>query len=184
MDLINKILKNKINYFIILISIILYIRQENRILDFPIFLNYTFFLILFFVLFFINNKHSKEIKRKSFLHQFFNILALIVFAILFTTMLKIPLNFAIIKLTNGNQIERICQINNYFSGRMEKIYFIFDGKKQSIRFKNEKHLTREDIIKNYMIKLNYKNSIFGTKVIESYQLIKNKNTVHNTNFTS
>ncbi len=87
-------------------------------------------------------------------------------------MLKIPLNFAIVKLTYGNHNVKVCQINNFISARTTKIYFILDGEKQSINFKNEKHLTKEEIIKNYMIKLNYKKSIFETKVIESYNLIE------------
>ena len=171
MELINIILKKKISYFIILI-IILYIRQENRILDFPNYLNYTFFLISFFILFYINNKQSKGNTERSFLYQIFNILGLIVLGIFFTAMLKIPLNFAIIKLSYGNQYVKVCQINNFISARTSKLYFILDGEKQSMSFKNEKHLEREDIINNYMIKLNYKCSIFETKVIESYNLIE------------
>lgn len=172
MDLISKILKNKINYFIILIFIIFYMRQENRILSFPNYLNYVIFGISFLVLFFLNKKYSTKNKKNNFLYHIFNISILIIFGIFLTAIIKIPLNYTILKSTFGNEIEEVCKINNFISGRMEKIYFIFDGEKQSTAFKNENHLTRNNIVNNYMLKINYRNSILGTKVIENYELTK------------
>lgn len=171
MDLINKILKYKVSYFIILLFIILHLLQENKIIDFPDYLNYIIFGFSFIFLFTLNLKFSKKKQEKNLFYYLFEYTSLIIFSIILSATIKIPLNIAIINATSGIKHSELCEINNFISGRNQKLYFQFNNKKESIYYQNENHLLREEIIKNYQLKISYKNSIFGTKVIEDYELI-------------
>lgn len=171
MELIGRILKFKISYLIILFFIILYLRQENIIINFPNYLDYLIFLIVF-ISFYMLDSRLTAIKENDFVFKLFNIVVLIIFGFFFTAILKVPINTLIINSAYGKHKEENCKIDNFISGRFQKLYFEFNGKNESIPFKNEDHLSRENIIENYQIKINYRNSILGTQVIKNTELVR------------
>lgn len=172
MELFNRIFKYKISYLIIIIFIVTFLRQKNQIIDYPQYLDTILFLLTFILLYLINRKlgQIKSIEEKSL--RILSLLSIALLTIFLITMLKIPVNYCILKSTFGMQKSEELKIENFISGRWQKLYFKYKGRRESIPFDNKNNLSRNDIIKNYNIKIYYRNSICKTKVIENFELIK------------
>ena len=162
-----RLLKNKITYLILLIIVIISSIQQEIVKGLPIF---TIFVISFSILFYKNYQFEKKIKEKSSITL--NIFVVLFFSIFLSFALKIPLKFLVIEGRSSKEIIKKCEITNFISGRNDRISYKLENQNYDISYDNEMHLTREELIKNYKIYINYSDSWFNTKVINSYWVEK------------
>ncbi|MDX6188092.1 hypothetical protein SGQ83_01925 [Flavobacterium sp. Fl-318] len=169
--MINKILKSKWIYFLLALGIVLYLKDNQLILNPPKYIFWILFSMSFLILFVLEIK-SEAKSKKTILDYFLVVITVGFFSILLAVILKIPINQYIIYKTDNEIFTEKCEVSNYISGRTDRLLFYFNKNKYSIGFQNSNHLKREDIIDNYLLKINYKKSILDTYVVEDYVLIK------------
>ncbi|MCC9065945.1 hypothetical protein [Flavobacterium piscisymbiosum] len=169
--MINKILKSKWIYFLLLIGIVLYLRENQLILNSPKYIFWVLFSISFSTLFVLEIRNKIKIK-KSILDYFFVIITVSFFSIYMALILKIPINEYIIYKSQSEILVKKCKISNYISGRSDRLLFYFDDKVYSVGFQNSSHLERKKIIANFLLRVEYKKSILNTYVVQEYGLIK------------
>ncbi|KAF2338840.1 hypothetical protein RB619_04485 [Flavobacterium sp. LHD-80] len=169
--MINKILKSKWIYFLLLIGIVLYLRDNQLILNPPKYIFWILFSLSFIILSVLEIKDKIKI-TKSIWDYFFVMITVSFFSIYIALILKIPINEYIIFKSQNEIFEKKCKISNYISGRSDRLLFYFDDKVYSVGFQNHKHLERKNIIDNYLLRVEYKRSIFNTYVVQEYELIK------------
>lgn len=169
--MINKILKSKWIYFLLLIGIVLYLRDNQLILNPPKYIFWILFSLSFIILSVLEIKDKIKI-TKSIWDYFFVMITVSFFSIYIALILKIPINEYIIFKSQNEIFEKKCKISNYISGRSDRLLFYFDDKVYSVGFQNHNHLERKNIIDNYLLRVEYKRSIFNTYVVQEYELIK------------
>ncbi|WBX99101.1 hypothetical protein [Chryseobacterium gambrini] len=170
MLLIEDLLKNKLTYILIVLIIIIYSRQTQIIIDFPKILNYMIFVFIVIILFIINFYYEKRKKEKK--NFWVNLFTIIFFSLFFTFAIKIPLNIIIINSKENIVFKEDCKIINFISGRFDRIAFLMNNKVHEIGYNNDSHLTRTVIRDDYLLRIEYNNSLFDTKVIKEYSLVK------------
>lgn len=169
--MINKILKSKWIYFLLLIGIVLYLRENQLILNSPKYIFWVLFSISFIILFVLEIRDKIKIK-KNILDYFFVIITVSFFSIYMALILKIPINEYIIYKNQNEILVKKCKISNYISGRSDRLLFYFDDKVYSVGFQNSNHLERKKIMANFLLRVEYKKSILNTYVVQEYELIK------------
>lgn len=162
------LLKNKITYLVLLIIVFISRIQQDIVKGIPGYVSYTIYGISFLILFYKNYQFEKKIKEKSSIAL--NIFVVLFFSIFLSFAFKIPLKFLIAKCKSSKEIIERCEITNFISGRNDRIAYKLDGQNYEISYDNEMHLTREDLMKNYKIFINYSSSWFNTKVINNYSI--------------
>lgn len=178
MDFIERISSYRINYFILAGLIIISWRQSDTILNYPNYLKYFFYILAFGILLLgdlkknrIENTKMKKKKENYFLSKILKIGIIAFFSIIFGFIIQIPLNFIIKLSSKGTILVKSCEISNYVSGRNDIVYFVFNDKKESYHY-SINGIKRNDIINNHLLRVEYKESILGTYIVEDINLIQ------------
>lgn len=163
-------INNKLLYIGGAIFVMFFIKKDALILNSSLYINIIIYLLALVISILIFIFRKIEIIDKA--------ISSFIGSIILFMGIKIILIFSIQKMAKEEILIAKCPINNYISGRLGRIQFIFKGEKHSIGYSNKKEIDRIDLINNYEIILLYKISILDTYVIQSYEIIdKNKKRV-------
>ena len=163
------IMKNKkIAYIIGAILLGFYVKEDDKILNFPFYVNillYTCILTILIGYFYFFNRKKKEY---NFITENLNslVLALSLFFII-----RLVAIFYIKEVADKDIIIARYPISNFISGRFNSVYFYFQNKRYSLGYRNSQQLLREDIINNYEIEIQYSHSVLNTYVIRKYKIV-------------
>lgn len=149
--------------------LLVFLRQERLILNFPIILSILLYVIPFIFLGFFYWYKFRKRKSNNFL--IVELLGIFLISFFLYIVLKTCVNFWIKESAESKQITKVLLIDNFISGRSGMIYFYFKNQRYSLRYDNENHLSREELINNYSLSIDYSNSIFDTYVINKYYIV-------------
>ncbi len=172
-----KILNSKFLYILLAILVLIYLFQDDKILN----LSFSFFWIrsllafclitIFFLWRYNEHKvyYQRKFKDKVYISGLF--LGALVFTLMLQGLICIPINF-LIKQSATEQTEIFyCKITNVVTTNIDKIHFEFLGKRYS-RYFNVNNYNRNDLIMNYNLKVEVKKSIWSTYYIDKMSLEK------------
>lgn len=174
----NTLINSNYLYLIILVIVLIYFFSENKILNIPVFINFTRILISVFlvcIFFLLNVKYKKSVSRRKVFFTFLkeNGLNFIVLVFVCQISLGIPFNYLVRSLSKNNKLETIsCPITNVITTNIDKIYFTFKGKQYS-RYYRVNEYNREELINGYLLNVQVRKSIFNTYYIERTFLKEN-----------
>jgi hypothetical protein len=173
-----KVLKSKLFYWSILVLVLIYLYQDDRILNIPTIYFWIRFLIAMVViglfLFFRYNKfkayYKRKFKDKIYLFSFLG--GILIFSLIGQSFLNIPLNLFVKEMSKQNAIEIYdCEITNVITTSIDKIHFKFLGKGYS-RYFNVNNFKREDLMHNYYLEVKTRRAFNNIYYIESMSLKK------------
>ena len=163
-----KLIKNKKVFYIVgAVLLGFYAGEDEKILNFPFRVNvllYVGSLIITLGYFHFSNRKKAGY---SFVMEFLSSLA-IAFALFL--MIRMGFLFYIKKAADKDVSIMRCPVYNFISGRRNSVYFYFHNQRYSLGYRNNQQLDREDIIKNYEVKLEYSRSVLDTYVIRRYRI--------------
>lgn len=172
----NSVLNSRKTYLIILFLLIIYLFQDDRILNEPLaFLTIRYVLASLIVLIFCYSRFIKfkryyEKKMKDTVFIVSAILIIILSIIFCQAILSIPSNFFIKLYAKNSETEYYkCKIQNVVTTKVDKVHFIFLNRTYS-RYLNIKDYFRKDLIDNYWLVIGVKKSIANSFCLESMQL--------------
>ncbi|RUT67826.1 hypothetical protein D0817_24340 [Flavobacterium cupreum] len=148
-------------------------KKDRMILNVPLLLNVSFFLLSFgIILLFLyryNAAGKENAKKKS--NTIIDLIGSLILAFFIFIILKLAINYYTVKSAEGLATEETkVPIDNYVSGRTDLLYFYFKDKRYSVRYNNRSHLSRKEIIGNYTLHIVYSKSVFDTYVIKNYNI--------------
>lgn len=146
------------------IFIMFFFKNDALILNLSFYISIMIYLLALTISILIFSFRKTDIVDK--------VVSLSISSIIAFMILKMVLIFSIQRMTNQETLVARYPINNYISGRLGSIQFIFEGERYSIGYSNKKELDRIDLIKNYELKIFYKTSILNTYVIQSYEVVR------------
>lgn len=192
--MIERFIQNRLNVFWFILIVIVYWFNTFDILNFKSTYSYVLYILSFNLVFLLEyfyaknkkikklnylNKNSfgtekkRKLKEKHEVSYIIVILTSLLFGFVLYCFFMIFLNNFIIYKRNLNEMKtKKCEIFNYISGRNNAIHYYFNDKVYLFYYKNSNHLTREDIINNHYVIVEYCPSILGTYVVENYRLVK------------
>ncbi|MDY3315907.1 hypothetical protein PG630_01095 [Riemerella anatipestifer] len=164
--MIDNLLSKKWTYIIMACLLVLFLREDKMILGMPVIINILLLVIpcLFMLCFIFFNKGNINLVEEGS--------KIIVISFFLFVFLKMGVNFYIKRYSREEDIVKISvPIDNFISGRLDLIYFYFNGKRYSLRYNNINHLNKREIVDKYNLELSYQKSIFSTYVITDYRVI-------------
>lgn len=175
-----KFFNSKAIYVLIFLALLVYLFQDAKILNRPFYLVFILYLIALgiVILIFIfryrkyRQYYTQEIREFLFLDKIILITGVVLLVIVIESILSIPVDFAIKKYSKAESIAYYdCKITNVITTGVDKIHFIFLDRRYS-RYFNVNGFSRRELIDNYYIELEVRQSIFNTYYIESMSLKK------------
>ncbi|TCN50335.1 hypothetical protein [Flavobacterium circumlabens] len=171
--MIEKIFAKKWIFIIMALLLMLFLKEDRMILNVPLTLNVSVFLLSFgIVLIFLYRYNSAEKgKAKNKSNTIIDMLGILILAFFIFILLKLAINYYTVKSAEEIATEETkVPIDNFVSGRTDLLYFYFKDKRYSVRYNNTSHLSKKEIIDNYTLHIVYSKSIFDTYVIKKYSI--------------
>ena len=171
-----KLLNSKYFYFVLLILLVIYLRNHERILNepthfFPIRTLFALFLIgMFSYSRFRKFKNYYKRKLRDRITVIFYVVLHLFFIFLLQGLLDIPIGLAIKSYAKNSKPKIFkCDIKNVNTTGFDKITFVFLGKRYSRYFVIHNH-TRKEIISDFYLEVAAKKSLWGSYYLESMEL--------------
>jgi len=173
-----RILNSRMTYLTLLGLSLLYLFQDDRVLNIPtsifiITLSVAFLALVLFLLFrFRTYREYYKRKFKDKIYVASLILVVVIFSFILQGIVSIPLNVLIKRNSLDSPIETFeCPISNVVTTGIDKIHFVFLGKTYS-RYFEVNGLDSKDLIHNYIMEVKVKKSLWDTYFIERMSLKK------------
>jgi|GEM_PF-2490161 hypothetical protein len=173
----NKFLNSKLNIIILLVGVLIYNFERNRILNTPKWLTIllillTFSTILIF-LFFRYRKfkeyYKSRLKDKFYVSGF--VLGILIFTLICQSFFWIPLNYYIkFKSKNNEQMEFRSEITNVFTTGYNRIDYSFKREIYSA-YLDLTLYDKKELTDKYYLLIKAKKSIFGIYYVNSFEII-------------
>lgn len=179
-------------YLAILVVLVVYFLQEKKVLNFPNYINVILFLTAFVSMFLIAYRydgkkrktvedHVDEIEGVGGLNVFsaplLNLLGIAFISFTLLCLVKIPILYYIESCAKSNSLksERV-EIDNLKLRRNSVIYVKFRGEVEKLEgiLRGKRKLGKKKLLENYDVQLEYRESILGTSVLESFKVVKKK----------
>ncbi|MGK4568805.1 hypothetical protein [Flavobacterium sp. 3HN19-14] len=185
----NFLKKNK--WFLIVLAILVgfYVRQETLILSMPLevdFVTIAFAILsaigihLYFhykkkrnqALHFAKLKRFPKPKKKNNIENILNFLSIIFVSFVLFIVIKLVFNYAVIKHAETTHLTlRTIPIEDCVRGKYAHVTFTFEGEKCSLPY-NPKEVNEAEIVRNYVLKLQYSRSYFNSAVIDNQEVLR------------
>jgi hypothetical protein len=174
----NDFLKSPSLYLVILCIVLIYLFQDDSILNEPPFLFWIRVVLGFIITLifcytrFIKFKEYYKRKIGDKVYLVFIAIGITFVTILLQTVFAIPTS-AMLKYYAKQKpmIFYSCPIKNIITTKIDKVHFIFLDKRYSRYFDIQNH-ERKDLIANYYLKIGVRKSILNTYYLESMELEK------------
>ena len=153
--------------------LVLFLREDRMILNVPLLLNIVvFFLSLSVLLVFLYRYNAAgRGKEKKNSNTIIDLLGCLILSFFLFIILKLAINYYIVKIADKTVTEEVrLPIDNYVSGRTDLLYFYFKKKRYSLRYNNNSHLSRKEIIEQYALHVIYSKSFCDIYVINAYNI--------------
>ena len=171
--MIENIFSKKWIFILMAILLVLFLKEDRIILNVTLILNICVFLLSLFIIFIFQYKYNsvKKKKKKKNNNNIINITGIFILSFFIFIILKLSINFFIIKNSEKMLNEEIkLPIENFISGRTDLIYFNFNDKRYSLRYNNTDNLSREEIVNKHILHIIYSKSFFEIYVIKKYNI--------------
>ncbi|MCK8141815.1 hypothetical protein MW871_07895 [Flavobacterium sp. I-SCBP12n] len=166
-----KIFSKKWIFILMAILLVLFLKEDKIILNVPLILNICVFVISLLIILIFQYKHNSVKKKKKNNNTIINIVGVFILSFFIFIILKLSINFCIIKSSEKMVNEEIkLPIDNFISGRTDLIYFNFNDKRYSLRYNNTDNLSREEIVNKHILHIIYSKSFFEIYVIKKYNI--------------
>lgn len=174
-----KILRSKTIYWVLLLILLAYLINDDKILNYPkwysiskwggALLTAGIFTILRISKY--REYYKKNLRQTSFLISFILTIALSSFFI--SLLINTPVSYYLKSVAKHNPIEyKLCPIKNFVAKSQDQITFSFEGKTYT-RYKQTQDIERNEVLRNYSLEIGVRKAAWGTYSLETMQLVRN-----------
>lgn len=171
--MIENIFSKKWIFIIMALLLVLFLKEDRMILNVPLLLNVSVFLLSFgiILIFLYSYNSARKGKTKKKRNIIIDLLGNLILAFFIFIILKLGMNYYIAKSAEKTAMKEIkVPIDNFVSGRTDLLYFYFKDKRYSVSYNNASYLSRKEIIEEHQLHIMYSKSIFDTYVIKKYSI--------------
>jgi hypothetical protein len=176
----NKFLNSKLNIIILLVGVLIYNFERNRILNTPKWLTILLILLTFstiLIFLFFRYRKFKEYYKSRFKDKFYVsgfVLGILIFTLICQSFFWIPLNYYIkFKSKNNEQMEFRSEITNVFTTGYNRIDYSFKREIYSA-YLDLTLYDKKELTDKYYLLIKAKKSIFGIYYVNSFEINNKK----------